>query len=307
MHRIDVATAVAVKPTYPAGGTPGYFANCNPGEGFPGTIMDAHWLNRVQEEISNVILAAGLTLDAADDTQLLQALSELIPDPEEAASGRLLNVVNITASGTYTKNVAAHNVLVYVLGGGGGAGGGAGGASASGVGGPGAGGGAAVKRLLNSALATNTTVTIGAGGNGGADGTANGSNGGTTSFGAHVSATGGKGGPYRSGSQGMTMPSNYDCSGGDGTGGDINWKGDSPVIPPGFWGPTIISGTGARGAGPIGGPGARPGVNPSLPSNGFDADANTGGGGSPGITVYQSGNCAGGNGGSGRVVVFEFA
>ena len=93
-----------------------------------------------------------------------------------------------------------------------------------------------------------------------------------------------------------------------GTGGDINLKGQPPVIFPPFFGDTKVAGAGAPGAGPFGGPGAAPIVNPStLPTNGVDADANTGGGGSGGFTAYQSGSAAGGKGGSGLVVVLEFA
>lgn len=78
MYRIDVATAVAVKPGYPAGGAGGFFANCNPGEGFPGTTLDAFFLNRVQEEICNVITGAGIALNPANDNQLFLAIQNLI-------------------------------------------------------------------------------------------------------------------------------------------------------------------------------------------------------------------------------------
>jgi hypothetical protein len=78
MYRIDVATAVAVKPGYPAGGVGGFFANCNPGEGFPGTTLDAYFLNRVQEEICNVIVGAGIALNPATDNQLFLAIQNLI-------------------------------------------------------------------------------------------------------------------------------------------------------------------------------------------------------------------------------------
>lgn len=44
----------------------------------PATIMTAEWPNMVQEELVNLVLAAGLVLDPTDDTQLAQAVLALI-------------------------------------------------------------------------------------------------------------------------------------------------------------------------------------------------------------------------------------
>lgn len=46
----------------------------------PATIMTAEWPNMVQEELVNLVLAAGLVLDPTDDTQLAQAVQALIAD-----------------------------------------------------------------------------------------------------------------------------------------------------------------------------------------------------------------------------------
>lgn len=65
MQRIDHSTATADE----------LFTEGDPSSGIPATIVTADWLNSMQEEVANVIEAAGITLDSADDTQLLQALN----------------------------------------------------------------------------------------------------------------------------------------------------------------------------------------------------------------------------------------
>ena len=67
MHRIDEATAVN-----------GLFTDGDPQLGTPGTVVDADWLNAVQEEIANVIEAAGEELVKADNTQLSTVIAGLI-------------------------------------------------------------------------------------------------------------------------------------------------------------------------------------------------------------------------------------
>lgn len=113
------------------------------------------------------------------------------------ATGALIGYQVFTSSGTYTK--ATNNpsyVIVEVQGGGSGGSGGA-------IGYSGSSGGYAMKKILASALASSVTVTVGAGG-------AASGNGGTSSFGSHVSATGGS---WTTG------------AGGTGSNGDINVSG----------------------------------------------------------------------------------
>ncbi|MEW9901045.1 hypothetical protein ABWL39_20720 [Chitinivorax sp. PXF-14] len=74
MQRVKRSTAVAVLPAAPAGGTPGYFANPNPGGGVPATVPGYEWFNSVQEEICAIIAAAGIALDVNNPAQLLAAL-----------------------------------------------------------------------------------------------------------------------------------------------------------------------------------------------------------------------------------------
>jgi hypothetical protein len=53
----------------------GMFVNGDPGAGIAATEVRAEWLTAIQEELVGVILAAGITLDKGDNTQLLAALN----------------------------------------------------------------------------------------------------------------------------------------------------------------------------------------------------------------------------------------
>lgn len=74
MFRIDNETAVAVMPAAPLAGTPGYFTNGDPGQGIGATVVDAHFLNMVQEELLSIVTAASLEPDKTKFNQVLQAL-----------------------------------------------------------------------------------------------------------------------------------------------------------------------------------------------------------------------------------------
>ena len=124
-----------------------------------------------------------------------------------------------TAGATWTKPARLKFVRVKVQAGGGGGGGAS--TTNGAVGSGGAGGGYSEKIILAASLGATETVTVGAKGTGGAAG-ANGTAGGTSSFGAHCSATGGAFGV------GGTTAANTDTSvGGTGTGGDINIAGQT--------------------------------------------------------------------------------
>jgi hypothetical protein len=64
MHRIDAAGFAAGN----------LFTDGNPSTGTPATVVDAAWLNDVQENIVGLIAAAGIALSKGDYTQLLTAL-----------------------------------------------------------------------------------------------------------------------------------------------------------------------------------------------------------------------------------------
>lgn len=73
MHKIDTA-----------GSVDGAFVDGNPATSTPSTIVDAAFLQALQDEMVNVIEAAGITLNKADHTQLFQAISVI-------TAGRLNN------------------------------------------------------------------------------------------------------------------------------------------------------------------------------------------------------------------------
>lgn len=66
MHRVDTAGAVN-----------GLFQAGNPGDGTGPTLLGPDWFNDVQENIVNVILAAGLALQKGDYQQLVTAIHAL--------------------------------------------------------------------------------------------------------------------------------------------------------------------------------------------------------------------------------------
>lgn len=167
----------------------GEWTNGNVAAGTAPTIIDAAWLNTVQRELANVVTNAGLTLDPANDAQLLAAL-KLLTGP-----GRLLNTKVFTASGTYTPTAGTKTLRVRAISGGGGSGGmPATSASTGGISPAGYYGQYIDVTIPVTAFAGVQTILIGAGGTGGASGQTAGNSGGTTSFGSIFSLVGGPGG-----------------------------------------------------------------------------------------------------------------
>lgn len=72
MYRIDSTTAVAVAPVVPPAEAEQFWGR--------ETTIEDWWLNMIQDEIRNVVLAAGLTPDKTDNTQLSKAIDALITD-----------------------------------------------------------------------------------------------------------------------------------------------------------------------------------------------------------------------------------
>jgi len=75
--RIDNPTSISPMPAIPAAGTEAFFTGGNPGAGQASTIVDAWWANMVQEEIRNVVVAAGIAPNKHDNTQLSQAIQAI--------------------------------------------------------------------------------------------------------------------------------------------------------------------------------------------------------------------------------------
>jgi hypothetical protein len=67
MHLIDQSTADA-----------GQFTDGNAGTGIPATVVDAKWLNQIQNEIANFITSRGIALSAASSTQLTEAILSVV-------------------------------------------------------------------------------------------------------------------------------------------------------------------------------------------------------------------------------------
>ena len=209
-------------------------------------------------------------------------------------SGGLINVQVFASTGTYTKTAGTNSIEVYCTGGGGGGGGPGSGVQDCGAGG--GAGGTGYKRITGGV--TGITVTIGGGGAGGTY-TNNGIAGQTSSFGTHVSCTGGTFGGHGN------LGGVYAGYGGVATSGDMNIRGgagcaghDDPI---GQWH------TGGRGGGSYWGGGRIGSTSSFNPGAGgyapvYDAAYGAGGGGGYGRT-----NEVGGPGEGGICVIWEYS
>jgi len=209
----------------------------------------------------------------------------------------VVKVQSFTASGTYTPSAGLLYAIVRVVGGGGG--GGAAQATAAGnfaMAGGGGGGGGAEAVLSAATIGASQTVTIGASGAGGVY-PANGSAGGTTSFGALVIASGGSGGLtatsttlglINGGAGGVGTAGTVQAKGGTGSpgfnfypnGGIAGYGGSSGLYGSGGAITSTFAGTGASASGPGGGGGG-------ASNNASVAAANGGAGAAGRIDVYE--------------------
>ncbi|MCK7194503.1 phage tail protein [Enterobacter kobei] len=222
--------------------------------------------------------------------------------------GRLINVQTFTASGTYTPTAGTKFVIAEVLGGGGG--GGSNAATPSSGAAAGAGGASGAYAVCRHVPTGPVNVVIGSGGAGGivTSGGADGSSGGTSSYGA-VSAPGGRGGP-------RGLPFNVFPTGGNVANGSASVTGSVIVGTPGTSGSYGIlysdsNATGGGGANSIYGAG---GVAITINSGGSGttqgADASgygAGGGGAVSVHTSTASSSRGGNGTAGIVIVWEYA
>lgn len=282
MRRISTATRVIDK----FGAGKDGFTNGDAVSGLPATDMEDVWFDHVQEEIANVIEAAGATLSAANRAQLLAAINTLV------GTGRFLGVKIYTASGTHTPDPRMTKSIVKVQGGGGGSGGAPATAAGAYSGSPGGSSGSYAECLLTAAqIGASQPVTIGAAGAAGAAGTSTGGNGGTTSFGSLILCPGGLGSSsYGPTSNTVTL---------------INAAGGASA--PTTSG-TVISSTSGNTGGAAIGSNAGGVVNSAGAISPMDSTTVGPGRGAPGAALSaSSGAVAGSAGGAGKIIVLEFS
>ncbi|GEM_PF-3731095 len=117
MQRVKRATAVAVLPAPPLGGTPGFFTGGNPQTGQAATVPGYEWHNGVQEELCDVVEQAGLVLSDTDHTQLRQAIQSMIANGLTSADAVIYKgVLNCAANPNYPSADAGHLYRVSVPG-----------------------------------------------------------------------------------------------------------------------------------------------------------------------------------------------
>jgi len=161
-----------------------------------------------------------------------------------------------TANGTWTKPIGAVSVIAHLIGGGGGGGSGRKGGPNTGRGGGGGGGGGAYATGSFPAVEVGATesMTVGAGGSGGANVSANDTNGstatagGTTIFGTHLTANGGSAGSggTTTGGAGGAGGTGGTASGSTGGNGAVPGAGTAAGVVPGQ-----MAGAGGGGGGGI--------------------------------------------------------
>jgi hypothetical protein len=105
MYRTDHPTGLTIvpTPTAPSGTPDRYFAGGDPVTGTGGTIVEAEWLNMVQEELTNAVIAGGLVPNKGDRAQLSQAIRNIasgLPPPD--LSGYVLKTGDTMSGGLQT-------------------------------------------------------------------------------------------------------------------------------------------------------------------------------------------------------------
>lgn len=218
--------------------------------------------------------------------------------PQRFQTGRLNRVLTFGSSATYTPDQNMKFVIVKLQGAGG-AGGGSGGVSGSvnvSIGAPGAAGAFAMGRFTSAQVGTSIFVGVGTGG--AAFSNAAGGTGGTSSFGALLSATGGPGGSRIAPTAAPTVLGNF---------GSASVSGSALVAISGLSqnfseAPTALYGTGGAGGSSAYGPGAQMAF---INTNG-NSSFTPGAGGSGTVVNANGGAATGGAGGNGFAELWEY-
>lgn len=224
--------------------------------------------------------------------------------PTGSVSGSLIAVQIFIASGTYTPTSGMGNCVIQCWGGGG-AGGGTPttGVASSAIGAGGGAGGFSQSYVSAATIGASQSVTIGAGGTG-ASNTA-GTAGGDTSVGAIVIAIGGSGGAVGTGTGvGYTVAG---AAGGVVGTGNISLPGNSATRGFNAAGTVSVVYGSAGGTTALGGGVQEVAATGANSTAGNSAAANTGSGGGGAVGGNNTGTArAGGNGGSGLVIIYEY-
>lgn len=286
MFRIDDATAASSLPTPEAAGTEGYWTEGNPATGTPATLVRAAFLNMVQEELRNVVVAGGLTPSKTNYTQVRDAIKAMLP-------GRLLNIQIFTASGTYTPSAGLTKAIVQVVGGGAGSGGAPATSSAQFSGSPGASSGTYAEVSLTAAqIGASQGVTIGLGGTAGGTGSSSGGTGGTSAFGSLITCPGG----LPSTAYGPTAATVYMSNGPS--------ANAVPTVSTG----TVLAASRGNSGNPVSGSTGNGVIAPLGAASPLDSTQYGPGAGAPGTALGASQSAIAGNVGiAGKVIVWEYA
>ncbi|WP_249201263.1 hypothetical protein [Burkholderia cenocepacia] len=240
--------------------------------------------------------------DGTTATLLANLTAALSTLAQTAAPGRLLNVQVFTVSGTYTPTPGTQKIVVKAVGGGGAGGGSQGTSSTQSSGGSGGAAGSWAEALIPSGFA-GAAVTIGAAGLGAVG--ANGGNGSTTSFGSLVTCPGGGGGQ-----QGIWSTSTATLSfAGQGIAGAFpTVSGSAQLLAGGYGSPgSNVFVAGGNGVSGSGGASVFGGGGGNTNNNVGSGLASPGAGGGGAFSPISSAAQAGGNGGPGRMEIWEYA
>jgi len=281
MNRLKATNSVpfANRDVAPTLGTPQYATNGNPSTPTPATIWPAYAWNMAQDEIMNVILAAGLTPDDTNWAQLLQAIMSL--------PGK--NVQVKTSSGSFTVPASVFVLDVELWGGAGGSGGTSG--SATNNCGTTGGGAGYTRGLLAVTPGQVITYVVGTGGAAGLSGGTAPTAGSASTF---LTLTAGGG---AAGSNGTSSgPAGSAGTGGTASGGTENYSGQP--------GGTFIFNGGSGGVAAAGGGGTFkfPGVLPGSGEGAGHASSWPGVAGAAAVTSTGV-NYNGGQGSSGQIII----
>ena len=108
MFRIDNTTSAAAADAVPVAGLEQFFTEGNPAGAIPATDVPSWWLNMVQEELRNILIAAGINPDKADNTQVAAAIAQLI------AALTLGGISDVTLSTPQTGEALIYNGAGWV-------------------------------------------------------------------------------------------------------------------------------------------------------------------------------------------------